>query len=141
MSAPFLSGCGAHHAEGSGNKGLFNNSAQSWNHAFYWNSLNPTKTEPAGDRVEVKIKSKWVKGKVKRTHKDGTLDVDASNGEKARRIDPEDVRARDGSDDEGGSKIGVGDKVLYSKYAGTDIKLSGDEYVLLSEKDILAVVS
>src|SRR3546814_4348358 len=38
-----------HHAEGSGNKGLFNNSAQSWNHAFYWNSLSPTKTAPSGD--------------------------------------------------------------------------------------------
>ena len=32
------------------------------------------------------------------------------------------------------------DKGLYSKYAGTDIKLGGDEYVLLSEKDILAIV-
>src|SRR3546814_11174771 len=38
-----------HHAEGSGNKGLFNNSAQSWNHAFYWNSLSPTKTAPSRD--------------------------------------------------------------------------------------------
>lgn len=37
--------------------------------------------------------------------------------------------------------ISVGDKVLYSKYAGTDIKLGSDEYVLLSEKDILAIVS
>jgi chaperonin GroES len=37
-------------------------------------------------------------------------------------------------------EVKVGDKVLYSKYAGTDIKLGGDEYVLLSEKDILAVV-
>ena len=37
-------------------------------------------------------------------------------------------------------EVGVGDKVLYSKYAGTDIKLGSDEYVLLSEKDILAVV-
>ena len=38
-------------------------------------------------------------------------------------------------------EVSIGDKVLYSKYAGTDIKLGGDEYVLLSEKDILAVVS
>jgi chaperonin GroES len=38
-------------------------------------------------------------------------------------------------------EVKVGDKVLYSKYAGTDIKLGGDDYVLLSEKDILAVVS
>jgi len=37
-------------------------------------------------------------------------------------------------------EVKVGDKVLYSKYAGTDIKLGGDDYVLLSEKDILAVV-
>jgi chaperonin GroES len=37
--------------------------------------------------------------------------------------------------------IAVGDKVLYSKYAGTDIKLGTQEYVLLSEKDILAIVS
>lgn len=38
-------------------------------------------------------------------------------------------------------EVKVGDKVLYSKYAGTDVKLGGEEYVLLSEKDILAVVS
>jgi chaperonin GroES len=37
--------------------------------------------------------------------------------------------------------IKVGDQVLYSKYAGTDIKLGTDEYVLLAEKDILAIVS
>ncbi|MEM9543330.1 MAG: co-chaperone GroES [Cyanobacteria bacterium P01_E01_bin.42] len=40
----------------------------------------------------------------------------------------------------GGLEVKVGDKVLYSKYAGTDIKLGGDDYVLLSEKDILAAV-
>jgi chaperonin GroES len=38
-------------------------------------------------------------------------------------------------------EVKVGDKVLYSKYAGTDVKLGGDDYVLLSEKDILAAVS
>ena len=37
-------------------------------------------------------------------------------------------------------EVSVGDRVLYSKYAGTDIKLGTDEYVLLSEKDILAIV-
>ncbi|NJL02253.1 MAG: co-chaperone GroES [Spirulinaceae cyanobacterium RM2_2_10] len=36
--------------------------------------------------------------------------------------------------------VKVGDKVLYSKYAGTDIKLGGEDYVLLTEKDILAAV-
>ncbi|NEP01649.1 MAG: co-chaperone GroES [Symploca sp. SIO2E9] len=38
-------------------------------------------------------------------------------------------------------EVKVGDKILYSKYAGTDIKLGNEDYVLLSEKDILAVVS
>ena len=38
-------------------------------------------------------------------------------------------------------EISVGDRVLYSRYAGTDIKLGADEYVLLSEKDILAIVN
>ena len=33
-------------AEAKGDKGLFNNSAQSWNHAFYWNSMTADKTAP-----------------------------------------------------------------------------------------------
>lgn len=36
-------------AEAKGDKGLFNNAAQSWNHAFYWNSLAPARSEPAGE--------------------------------------------------------------------------------------------
>jgi chaperonin GroES len=36
--------------------------------------------------------------------------------------------------------VTVGEKVLYSKYAGTDLKIGGDEYVLLREQDILATV-
>ncbi|PSO57540.1 MAG: co-chaperone GroES [Cyanobacteria bacterium SW_6_48_11] len=47
-------------------------------------------------------------------------------------------RNDDGSKSE--MEVKVGDQVLYSKYAGTDIKLGGDDYVLLSEKDILASV-
>ncbi|GAB4523199.1 MAG: co-chaperone GroES [Pleurocapsa sp.] len=37
-------------------------------------------------------------------------------------------------------EVKVGDKVLYSKYAGTDFKLGNEDYVLLAEKDILATV-
>ena len=33
-----------------------------------------------------------------------------------------------------------GDKVLYSKYAGTEVKLEGKEYLVLSARDVLAVV-
>ncbi len=34
----------------------------------------------------------------------------------------------------------TGDKVLYAKYAGTEFKVDGDEYLIVSQKDILAVV-
>jgi len=35
----------------------------------------------------------------------------------------------------------VGDKVLYSKYAGSEFKPDGIEYLIVSEKDVLAVVA
>ncbi|MFM7468031.1 MAG: co-chaperone GroES [Vampirovibrionales bacterium] len=34
----------------------------------------------------------------------------------------------------------VGDKVVFAKYAGTDVKVDGQEYKILSEKDILCVI-
>ena len=34
----------------------------------------------------------------------------------------------------------VGDKVVYSKYAGTEVKLDGTEYIIVRQNDILAVV-
>lgn len=37
-------------------------------------------------------------------------------------------------------QVKVGDKVIYSKYAGTEVKLDGQEYVIVKESDILAVV-
>ena len=37
--------------------------------------------------------------------------------------------------------VSVGDVVLYSKYGGTEVKYSGDEYLILSARDVLAVVS
>ena len=36
--------------------------------------------------------------------------------------------------------ITVGDKVIYSKYGGTEVKYSGEEYLILSARDILAIV-
>ena len=36
--------------------------------------------------------------------------------------------------------VKVGDKVITSKYSGTEIKLDGIEYVIVSEEDILAIV-
>ena len=36
--------------------------------------------------------------------------------------------------------VQVGDRVLYSKYGGTEIKHGGEEYLILSARDVLAVV-
>ena len=37
-------------------------------------------------------------------------------------------------------QVKVGDKVLYSKYAGTEVKYNGTEYTILKQGDILAIV-
>ena len=36
--------------------------------------------------------------------------------------------------------VAVGDKVIYSKYGGTEVKYAGEEYLILSARDLLAVV-
>ena len=36
--------------------------------------------------------------------------------------------------------VSVGDKVLYGKYSGTDVTLDGEDYLILRESDILAIV-
>src|ERR1700709_1672702 len=36
--------------------------------------------------------------------------------------------------------VKVGDTVLYSKYGGTEIKYAGEEYLVLSARDVLAVI-
>ena len=37
-------------------------------------------------------------------------------------------------------ELAVGDKVIFSQYAGTDVKYGGEEYTIMSQRDILAVV-
>jgi len=47
-------------------------------------------------------------------------------------------------DDDGEKRIPldvkVGDTVLYSKYGGTEVKYSGKEYLILSARDVLAII-
>jgi chaperonin GroES len=38
-------------------------------------------------------------------------------------------------------EVKVGDKVLFAKYAGTEVKLDEEEYTVLKESDILAVIN
>ena len=44
-----------------------------------------------------------------------------------------------------GSKVALdvkaGDKILFGKYSGTDIKIDGEEYMILREDEVLAVIS
>src|SRR5213076_2070097 len=37
--------------------------------------------------------------------------------------------------------VHVGDQVVYSKYGGTEVKVEGEEYLVLSARDVLAVTS
>ena len=37
-------------------------------------------------------------------------------------------------------EVTVGDKVIYSKYSGTEVKLDGEEYIVVKQGDILAIV-
>ena len=40
----------------------------------------------------------------------------------------------------GGQDVKVGDRILFGKYSGTDIKLDGEEHLILREEDILGVL-
>jgi chaperonin GroES len=99
-------------------------------------SLSVSTVKPLGDRVFVKVSAAPEKTA-------GGLYLPDNAQEKPQVGEVSAVgpgkRNDDGSRQEVDLK--VGDKVLYSKYAGTDIKLGTEEYVLLSEKDILAIVS
>ena len=37
-------------------------------------------------------------------------------------------------------EVAVGDQVIYSKYAGTEVKLENEEYIVVKQGDILAVI-
>ena len=50
-------------------------------------------------------------------------------------------RFNDDGDERVPMDISVGDKVIYSKYGGTEVKFGGDEFLILTARDVLAVVS
>ena len=37
--------------------------------------------------------------------------------------------------------VAVGDTVIYSKYGGTEVKVAGEEYLILSARDVLAIIA
>ncbi len=99
-------------------------------------SLSVSTVKPLGDRVFVKVSA------AEEQTAGGIILPDAAQ-EKPQVGEITAVGPGKRSDDGSRQALDVkeGDKVLYSKYAGTDVKLGGEEYVLLSEKDILAIVN
>lgn len=99
-------------------------------------SINVSTVQPLGERVFVKVSPSEEKTA------GGILLPDTA---KEKPQIGEVVQVGPGKRNDDGSRapleVKVGDRVLYSKYAGTDIKLGSEDYVLLSEKDILAIVS
>jgi chaperonin GroES len=99
-------------------------------------SLSVSTVKPLGDRIFVKVSESE-----ERTAGGILLPDTAKEKPQVGEI----VAVGPGKRNDDGSyqalEVKIGDKVLYSKYAGTDIKLGGEEYVLLSEKDILATLS
>jgi len=93
------------------------------------------KVKPLGDRVLVKPveEDEQIKG--------GIIIPDTAK-EKPQR--GEVIAVGEGKSDDSGNKIALsvsaGDTVLYGKYAGTEINLDDQDYLIMSEGDILAIV-
>ena len=49
-------------------------------------------------------------------------------------------RFNEDGDDRIPMDVSVGDKVIYSKYGGTEVKYGGEEFLILSARDVLAVI-
>ena len=94
------------------------------------------KLQPLGDRVVVQPAER------EETTKSGIVIPDTAK-EKPQRGTI--IAVGKGRRDEDGDRIpmdvSVGDTVLFAKYAGTEFKFEDEEYLILSEKDILAKVN
>lgn len=94
------------------------------------------KLQPLGDRVVLKILDKEEKTK-------GGIVLPDTAKEKPQK--GEIVAVGTGKVLDSGERVAldvkVGEKVVFSRYAGSEIKIDGEEYLIVSERDILAVIS
>ncbi|MGQ9657865.1 MAG: co-chaperone GroES [Fimbriimonadales bacterium] len=92
--------------------------------------------KPIGDRVVVRPKT------AEETTKSGIILPDTA---KERPQEGEVMAVGTGRITDDGKtippQVNVGDTVLFSKYGGTEIKIGGEEYIILREDDILAVLA
>lgn len=91
--------------------------------------------QPLGDRVLVQpIEEKEVK-------KGGIIIPDSA---KEKPQEGKVVALGTGKTDDSGKKVEFsvkkGDKVLYSKYGGTEVKIDGEDYLIMREDDILGII-
>lgn len=93
-----------------------------------------TQIRPLGDRVVVKV--------IRQEKTAGGIVLPETAQEKPQL--GEVIAVGPGRLDEKGSRMPMdvkkGDRILFAKYAGTEVKLDGEEYLLLSEKDVLGIV-
>ncbi len=91
--------------------------------------------KPLGDRVVIKVLEKEEKTK------SGIVLPDTA---KEKPQEGKIVAVGTGKVLENGTRVALdvkeGDKVIFSKYAGTEVKIDGQDYLILSERDVLAIV-
>ena len=95
-----------------------------------------TKLQPLGDRVVVKPA-----GREEMTKSGIVLPDTAKEKPQRGSIIAVGMGRRDDDGDRIEMDVKVGDEVLFAKYAGTEFKLEEEDLLILSEKDILAIVS
>ena len=92
--------------------------------------------KPLGDRVIIRVLEKEEKTK------SGIFLPDTA---KEKPQEGEVIEVGSGKVLENGQKVALevkkGDKVIFAKYAGAEVKVQGEEYLILSEKDILAIIT
>ena len=92
------------------------------------------KIKPLGDRVVIKNLE------AEETTKGGII---LTNAAKEKPVMAEVLAVGPGGNVDGKEikmNVEAGQKVIYSKYAGTEVKLDGEEYIIVRQSDILAVV-
>ena len=90
------------------------------------------KLVPLGDRVVLK------ELKAEETTKSGIVLPGQEKPQQAEVIAVGPGKVEDGKEVK--MEVAVGDQVIYSKYAGTNVKLEDEEYIIVKQDDILAVV-
>lgn len=93
------------------------------------------KLKPLGDRIVVKVITRDEKTK------GGILLPDTA---KEKPTEGEVIAVGTGKVLDNGQKqpveVKVGDRIIFSKYAGTEVTLDGEELVIFSERDVLAII-